>query len=290
LTTAVVETLPLFARGKVRDTYDLGDSLLMVASDRISAFDVVLPTPIPEKGWVLTQMSLFWFRRLAEVVPNHLEADPERLPAELRAEERRALAGRSLLVRKAERIDVECVVRGFLAGTGWKDYQRTGAIGGRRLPSGLREADRLPEAIFTPTTKAETGHDDALSPSQLRDRVGNETAERLEAVSLSLYRLGAAHAERCGLLLADTKMEFGLIDGRLTLIDELLTPDSSRFWDAGTYAPGSSPPSYDKQFVRDYLETLGWDKRPPAPALPAEVVHGTQARYREAFARIAAHV
>ncbi len=283
--------MPLFRRGKVRDTYDLGDALLMVASDRISAFDVVLPTPIPDKGWVLTQMSLFWFRLLAAVVPNHLDpADPEGLPLGLSPEERRALAGRSLLVRKAQRIDAECVVRGFLAGSGWKDYQRSGAICGHRLPAGLREADRLPEAIFTPTTKAETGHDESLTLSQLQDRVGSEMAQRLEAVSLSLYRQAAAHAERCDLLLADTKMEFGLIDGQLTLIDELLTPDSSRFWDTASYAPGSSPPSYDKQFVRDYLQVQGWDKRPPAPVLPPEVVRGTQARYREAMVRITAHV
>ncbi len=283
--------LPLFARGKVRDTYDLGESLLMVASDRVSAFDVVLPTPVPQKGWVLTQMSLFWFRRMASVMPHHLDpVDPERLPVMLSAEERAALRGRSLLVRKAERIDFECVVRGFLAGSGWKDYVRTGAVCGHRLPPGLREADPLPEPIFTPATKAKVGHDENLSLAHLRQQVGRELADRLEANSLTIYGRAAHHAQDCGLILADTKLEFGFIDGRLTLIDELLTPDSSRFWDAAAYTPGSSPPSFDKQFVRDYLERVGWNKRPPAPELPGEVVRQTQAKYEAAMRRITGHV
>ncbi len=286
-TDLAVNSLPLFARGKVRDTYDLGDALLMVATDRVSAFDVVLPTPIPQKGWVLTQMSLYWFRRMGHVVPNHLDPqDPERLPGGLHPEERRLLQGRTLRVRKARRIDVECVVRGYLAGAGWKDYQRTGAVCGQRLPPGLREADPLPGPIFTPTTKATAGHDESLSPAAVRDLVGADLAGRLEAVSIAIYEEAAARLAPAGLILADTKLEFGLIDGTLTIIDELLTPDSSRFWDRATYASGASPPSFDKQFVRDYLERLGWDKRPPAPRLPEDVVQQTQQKYLEAYHRV----
>jgi len=282
-----VASLPLFARGKVRDTYDLGDELLIVATDRLSAFDVVLPTPIPQKGWVLTQMSLYWFRRMGHLVPNHLDPqDPEALPAGLNAAELQQLQGRTMRVRKARRIDVECVVRGYLAGAGWKDYRRAGAVGDHRLPPGLREADPLPQPIFTPTTKAETGHDEPLSRAALRDLVGTDLARRLEALSIAIYEEAAAHLAPAGLILADTKLEFGLIEGTLTLIDELLTPDSSRFWDRATYTPGASPPAFDKQFVRDYLERQGWDKRPPAPGLPEDVVQQTRQKYLEAYHRV----
>lgn len=278
--------LPLFRRGKVRDVYDLGDSLLMVASDRLSAFDVVLPTAIPGKGIVLTQLSRFWFGRTRGIVPNHLrEADPERLPPELRAFPAR-LEGRSMIVRKAERIDIECVVRGFLAGSAWREYVATGRVGGMRMPTGMRLADSLPEPIFTPAVKADTGHDLTITVDALRTRIGEDLAGRLESTSHALYAHAATHAARQGMLIADTKFEFGFIDGELTLIDEALTPDSSRFWDASTYEPGVEPASFDKQFVRNWLEESGWDKEPPGPALPETVVAGTIARYHEAFARL----
>jgi phosphoribosylaminoimidazole-succinocarboxamide synthase len=282
-----LDALPLYARGKVRDTYDLGDRLLMVATDRISAFDVVLPTPIPHKGWVLTQMSLFWFKEMASLIPHHLDPlDPEGLPAGLLPEARAMLAGRTMRVRKAQRVDVECVVRGYLSGSGWKDYQQSGAVCGHVLPPGLRLGERLPAPIFTPSTKALAGHDQNISRAELAEAVGAPLAQRLEAVSLAIYARAAAHAERCGLILADTKTEFGFVKGQLSLIDELLTPDSSRFWERAAHSPGTTPPSFDKQPVRDYLERLGWDKRPPAPHLPPEVVAGTEARYLEVFRRV----
>ncbi len=285
MTLATLETtlaLPLLARGKVRDTYELAaGELLMVATDRISAFDVVLPTPIPDKGRVLTQLSAFWFGRTGGIVRNHV-APVRAIPAELLASQP-DLPDRAMRVLRAAPIPFECVVRGYLSGSGWKDYRQTGGIAGERLPPGLRESDGLPEPTFTPATKAQTGHDENISRRQLADRIGGELAARLESVSLSLYRAAAAHAESRGLILADTKLEFGWHDGQLILIDELFTPDSSRYWDAARYRPGGAQPSYDKQFVRDYLETLSWDKQPPGPVLPEAVVEGTRSRYLAAL-------
>jgi len=280
--------LPLFRRGKVRDTYDLGDHLLMVASDRISAFDVVLPTPIPGKGIVLTQLSRFWFELTDGLVPNHLEPD-EAIRTEIAARvghERETLAGRTMLVRKAERIDIECVVRGYLAGSAWAEYRETGNVAGEPLPQGLDRAAELPAPIFTPSTKVDDGHDVTISRADLAGIVGNDLASRLEEVSRNLYAVAHDFARQRGIVLADTKFEFGTIDGRLTLIDEVLTPDSSRFWEAATWQPGTEPPSYDKQPVRDWLAASGWDRRPPAPELPDEVVAGTVERYGEAFRRL----
>ncbi len=277
-----IEGLPLLHRGKVRETYGVGDDrLLLVATDRISAFDVVFDQPIPDKGRLLTQISAFWFELLADLGPTHfLSADVDQLPPEAQTPE---MAGRTTLARKAERIDAECVVRGYLAGSGWAEYQRSGSMLGHALPAGLREADRLPEPIFTPSTKAEVGHDENISRDQLASMVGTDLARELEERSLALYRAGAAHAEEVGLILADTKFEFGMIDGEVALIDELLTPDSSRFWDASVYEPGASPPSFDKQFVRDFVAASGWNKEPPAPELPADVIDGTRERYTRAY-------
>jgi phosphoribosylaminoimidazole-succinocarboxamide synthase len=275
--------LPLFGRGKVRDTYDLGDRLLMVATDRISAFDAIMPNGIPDKGRVLTLLSAFWFGRTREIIPNHLiSVEAADLPESLGATAE-PLAGRFMLVRKANRLDFECVVRGYLAGSGWADYQRTGAVCGVKLPTGLRQADELPEPIFTPATKAETGHDINISLDEMKNSVGEDLGQAIADVSIAIYRAAADYALDRGIIIADTKMEFGLLDDQLLLIDELLTPDSSRFWAVGDYAPGGSPPSFDKQYVRDWLERSGWDKQPPAPALPDEVVAGTTSRYREAY-------
>ena len=285
----VMETrlaLPRFSRGKVRDIYDLGDELLIVATDRLSAFDVVLPTGIPDKGRVLTGLSAFWFDHLRGVVPTHfLTAEAGAFPAALR-HLHPALAGRSMIVRKLRRIDLECVVRGYLAGSAWKEYEATGCAAGIPLPGGLRHGDRLPEPIFTPATKAQSGHDENITQVEMAQRVGGALAGRLRDASLAIYRRAAAAAERSSLLLADTKFEFGLDGDEIVLIDEVLTPDSSRFWDAAAYAATGSTESYDKQFVRDYLERIGWHKQPPAPALPPEVVAGTRARYLEAFRRL----
>ncbi|HXD98639.1 MAG TPA: phosphoribosylaminoimidazolesuccinocarboxamide synthase, partial [Candidatus Acidoferrum sp.] len=270
---AIVQTelagLRLHGRGKVRDIYDLGDHYLIVASDRLSAFDVVLPTPIPNKGKVLTQMSEFWFEHLKDVVPNHLVSTRlEDFPPDVRRH-RAQVQGRSMLVRKATVFPIECVVRGYLAGSGLKDYQKSGAVCGIALPAGLRESDRLPEPIFTPATKAEVGlHDENISEAEAGRRIGADTVQRLKALSLEIYRRASAYAARRGILVCDTKFEFGLIDGRIALVDEVLTPDSSRFWPADQYSPGKPQPSYDKQFVRDYLEQIGFNKRPPGPALP----------------------
>ena len=277
-----IEGLPLLHRGKVRETYAVGDDrLLLVATDRISAFDVVFDQPIPDKGRLLTQISAFWFALLADLGPTHfLSADASELPPEAQAPE---LAGRTTLARRAERIDAECVVRGYLAGSGWAEYQRSGSMLGHALPAGLREADRLPEPIFTPSTKAEVGHDENITRDQLASMIGADLARELEERSLALYRAGAAHAEEVGLILADTKFEFGIIDGQVALIDELLTPDSSRFWDASVYEPGASPPSFDKQYVRDFVAASGWNKEPPAPELPADVIEGTSERYTRAY-------
>ncbi|HEV8638168.1 MAG TPA: phosphoribosylaminoimidazolesuccinocarboxamide synthase [Chloroflexota bacterium] len=278
--------LPLLRRGKVRDVYDLGDRVLLVATDRISAFDVVLPTAIPGKGVVLTQLSAFWFGATRHVVGNHLVATSvEELPAVL-APHREALRGRAMLGWKARRIDVECVARGYLAGSAWAEYRRAGTIGGRPARSGLRESEELPEPLFTPTTKAESGHDQPMSFGEVEALVGAELAGRLRDATLAVYGWARAYAHGRGILIADTKLEFGLVDGELILIDELLTPDSSRFWPADRYAPGRPQPSFDKQFVRDYLASTGWDKQPPAPELPPDVVAGTAARYREAYRRL----
>ncbi len=269
------------ARGKVRDIYDAGDKLLIVATDRLSAFDVILPTPIPDKGRVLTQLSLFWFDLLRDVIPSHVLSATE-FPAPFDAY-REELAGRTMLVRKTAPLPIECVVRGYLSGSGWKDYQRTGEICGIALPPGLRESARLPEAIFTPATKAATGHDENISFERAASLIGNERAAQVRDVSLEIYRSAAAYAEPRGILLADTKFEFGLLKDELIWIDEALTPDSSRFWPAAVYKPGGPQPSFDKQFVRDYLESIHWPKIPPGPELPLEVVAATRGKYREAY-------
>ena len=288
---AVVQTdlagLRLRGRGKVRDIYDLGEHYLIVASDRLSAFDVVLPTPIPNKGKVLTQMSAFWFEHLRDVVPNHLVATRlQDFPPEVQRH-RDQVQGRSMLVRKATVFPVECVVRGYLAGSGLKDYQKTGAVCGIKLPPGLRESDRLPEPIFTPATKAEVGlHDENISEAEAGRRIGVETTQRLKALSLEIYRRAADYAAGRGIIVCDTKFEFGLVDDRITLVDEVLTPDSSRFWPADQYSPGKPQPSYDKQFVRDYLEQIGFNKQPPGPELPADVVRATSAKYVEALIQL----
>jgi phosphoribosylaminoimidazole-succinocarboxamide synthase len=269
------------ARGKVRDIYDLGDKLLIVATDRLSAFDVILPTPIPDKGRVLTQLSLFWFNLLKDVVPNHVISATE-FPAPFDKFEDE-LAGRSMVVRKARPLPIECVVRGYVSGSGWKDYRVTGKICGVALPTGLRESDRLPEPIFTPATKAASGHDENISFEQASKMVGKDLAEKVRGVSLELYRRAAAYAEPRGIIVADTKFEFGLLNDELIWIDEALTPDSSRFWPAAHYSPGGAQPSFDKQFVRDYLERMRWPKTPPGPELPPEVVSATRDKYREAY-------
>jgi phosphoribosylaminoimidazole-succinocarboxamide synthase len=284
-TTTIREThfagITPVARGKVRDIYDLGDQLLIVATDRLSAFDVILPTPIPDKGRVLTQLSLFWFQLLHDVIPNHvLSATSFPPPFDIHQDE---LAGRSMVVRKTQPLPIECVVRGYLSGSGWKDYQATGKICGIPLPPGLRESDRLSEPIFTPASKATTGHDENISFSQAADLVGQDLAERVRAVSIEIYKRACAHAEPRGVILADTKFEFGLLRNELIWIDEALTPDSSRFWPAALYKPGGAQPSFDKQFVRDYLESIRWPKTPPGPELPADVVAATCSKYREAY-------
>jgi phosphoribosylaminoimidazole-succinocarboxamide synthase len=285
VTTVEVQGLTVFRRGKVRDTFTLDDrTLLMVATDRISAFDVVLPTPIPDKGAVLTQMSRWWFARTAEVVPNHLcDDDPASLPA---AVDWNALRLRSMRVARGERIDIECVVRGHLSGSGWREYREQGTLAGEPLATGLGEGARLPEPRFTPAIKSDDGHDENISRAQLAGIVGADLARRLEDASLRLFAVATPAAENAGLILADTKFEFGWIDGRLCVIDEMLTPDSSRYWEASQYREGTAQPSFDKQFVRDYLETLRWDKRPPGPELPAEVVLRTREKYLEAMRRL----
>ncbi len=279
--------LPEPRRGKVRDVYDLGSSLLIVATDRISAFDVVLSPPVPGKGIILTQISNFWFQMFGGMVPSHLlETDVSEFPTELRAHED-LLRGRAVLAKKCRVIPFECVARGYLAGSGWKEYQKTGGVCGVTLPPGLLEASQLPRPIFTPATKAETGHDENVTFDEMARHVGDEVAARLREWTLMLYTRAAAHAASCGIIIADTKFEFGLdAQGNLTWIDEALTPDSSRFWSVDGYRPGGSPPSFDKQFVRDWLEGTGWNKTPPAPKLPADVVDGTLTRYLEAYERL----
>lgn len=288
-TSERIPELKFLRSGKVRDIYEIdGDRLLIVATDRISAFDCVLPNAIPHKGQVLTQISKFWFDRFSTLVENHLiAADMSEFSAELRGalpeESKSRLAGRSMLVRRAEVIPFECVVRGYLAGSGWKEYQQTGMICGHRLPEGLVESAKLPEPIFTPATKAEEGHDINVTIDVMAQALGEDLTTRLEEISLKIYREAAQYAETRGIIICDTKFEFGLRDGRLILVDEVLTPDSSRFWPRDSYAPGKPQPSFDKQFVRDYLETLDWDKRPPAPALPSEVIKVTSEKYLEAY-------
>jgi phosphoribosylaminoimidazole-succinocarboxamide synthase len=277
----------LHAKGKVRDIYQAGDDrLLMVTSDRISAFDVVLPNPIPDKGRVLTGLSLFWFDHAKDLVPNHLiSASADDFPPEFK-EHRDELAGRSMLVHRAEMFPIECVARGYLSGSGWKEYQQSETVCGIKLPSGLVESDKLPEPIFTPATKAETGHDENISFERAADIVGEGLANKLKELTLSLYELGASLARERGVILADTKFEFGFIDGQIALCDEVMTPDSSRFWPADEYAPGGPQPSFDKQYVRDWLDESGWNHEPPPPNLPADVVGQTAARYREAYERV----
>ncbi len=279
--------LKLRARGKVRDIYDLGDRLLLVASDRLSAFDVVMPTPIPDKGRVLTQLSLFWFNKLSDVVPNHVVSttnfDGEMAPYAA------VLAGRGMVCRKAEPLPVECVVRGYLAGSGLKEYKQNGTVCGIKLPGGLLESSKLPEPIFTPATKETSGHDINISFDQMAKITGEKLAARLRDTSLEIYRRASQYAAGRGIIIADTKFEFGLENGNLVWIDEALTPDSSRFWPADGFQPGRGQPSFDKQYVRDYLERLGWNKQPPGPALPADVVVGTTAKYREAYRRLVGH-
>lgn len=277
--------IPKLRSGKVREVFDLGDSLLIVATDRISAFDCILPTGIPRKGEVLTQMTAFWYGVL-DFIPNHfLTARFEAFPAVLHPFEAQ-LRNRSMLVRKANPLPVECVARGHIAGSGWKEYQTAGTVGGHEVPAGLLQSAKLPAPLFTPSTKAESGHDENITWKECRRILGDELAIQVRDLTIDLYEHGCAHASRAGILIADTKFEFGLADGELILIDECLTPDSSRFWPANSWNPGSNPPSYDKQFVRDYLETLDWDKTPPAPELPAEVAEKTSAKYIEAFEQL----
>ena len=285
MTTIRETALPnLVHRGKVRDTYNVGDGmLLMVATDRISAFDVVLPTAIPEKGAVLCQLSAFWFDQTSHIVSNHLVA-LARGRADLAVPPE--VARRGMVVRKAERIDVECVVRGYIAGSAWSEYRRHGTVAGRSLRSGLKEGEAFPEPLFTPTTKAEVGHDENLTIGQVEHMVGKETADRLATTSVAVYRFARDLALSKGVIVADTKLEFGFIDGRFSLIDELITPDSSRFWDASAYEPGRPQPNFDKQFVRDWLDAQGWDHEPPAPELPDDIVEQTHRRYIEAFEKL----
>ncbi len=275
--------LELHARGKVRDVYAAGDFLVIVATDRLSAFDYVLPTPIPDKGRVLTQLTIFWLRLLSDIVPNHfVSANVDEYPAEFQRH-RDQLEGRSMLVRRADMIQVECVARGYVSGSGWKDYRDGGHICGIALPPGLRESDRLSQPIFTPATKAQSGHDENISFETAAREIGEPLAAQLRDLTLEIYDRAARYAETRGIIIADTKFEFGFIGDQLVLADEVLTPDSSRFWPRATYQPGGPQPSFDKQFVRDYLESIRWDKQPPAPALPAGVIEKTSEKYREAY-------
>ena len=287
LITSNLGNIPLLSRGKVRDLYAIGDALLLVATDRISAFDHVLATGIPGKGKILTQISLFWFDLLADIVPNHvITAEVGQFPAELQ-QFREQLEGRSMLVKRANMFPVECVARGYLAGSGWKDYQRTGAVCGIALPTGLEDGSRLPEPLFTPATKSQDGaHDENISFAEIEARIGAEQAAELRRLTLAIYAKAAAHAESRGLILADTKFEFGTVDGKIILADEALTPDSSRFWDGGAWKPGGAQPSFDKQFVRDYLEAIRWNKQAPAPGLPQDVAERTREKYLDAFHRL----
>ncbi len=287
VTKTDLDDIKLLHRGKVRDIYEVDDMLLIVATDRISAFDVVLPDPVPDKGKILTQISLFWFEKLKDIVPNHIiSGDVKEFPDKLKPYSEQ-LEGRSMLCKKAKPLPIECIVRGYITGSGWKDYQKSGMVCGIKLPENLRESDRLPEPIFTPSTKADVGeHDENISFQDATGSIGKEVAEQARDISLKLYKTAAEYALRRGVIIADTKFEMGLIDGKLILIDEVLTPDSSRFWPADSYEPGKSQPSFDKQFVRDYLETLDWDKKAPGPKLPQEIIEKTRARYIEAYQRL----
>ena len=285
MTTINETNLPdMLYKGKVRDTYALGDGqLLMIATDRLSAFDVVLPTGIPEKGIVLCQISAFWFEKLTHIIPNHFIAlATDRPELDIPVE----LARRAMVVKLAERIDVECIVRGLITGSAWSEYRRSGTVSGQPMPEGLVEGDRFPEPIFTPTTKADEGHDESITIEEMGEMVGKDLTSRLAEVSIALFTFARDFAAERGIIIADTKFEFGTVDGELTLIDEVLTPDSSRFWDAAGYAPGKSLPNYDKQFVRDWLDEQGWDHEPPAPELPQDVVEHTHSRYLEAFRKL----
>lgn len=286
VTQISLKSFPLFSRGKVRDIFDLNQNLLIVATDRISAFDVVFNEAIPEKGRVLTGLSVFWFNQTGDRFPNHLiTADIDQVPG-LTTEERQILNGRSMLVKKGEVIPVECVVRGYLAGSGWKEYQSSGSITGIKLPANLQESAKLPEPIFTPTTKESTGHDQPITFEELCNKVGVDLAKKLREYSISLYQTAADRAEANGIIIADTKFEFAWINGVLTVVDEIFTPDSSRFWPMDQYQPGKPQPSFDKQYLRDYLETLTWDKQPPAPPLPEEIIQKTSEKYLEAYRKI----
>jgi phosphoribosylaminoimidazole-succinocarboxamide synthase len=285
--------LPLFIRGKVRDTYKLGDRLLIVATDRISTFDVVLPDGVPDKGRVLNQLSAFWFEKTESLLPNHLMRVIDNagsleayLPPESRFPYPAYLSGRSMIVKKAERIAIEWVLRGYLSGSAWEEYRESGTISGIKMPRGLRESEELPEPLLTPTTKAETGHDLPISMEEVKGIIGEALTKEMTEKSLAIYNLAREHARARGIIIADTKMEFGLDDGELILIDELLTPDCSRFWDAEKYKVGQSQPSFDKQYVRDWLVKSGWNKEPPPPSLPPEAIKATTARYREAYRRL----
>ncbi len=287
MTTTLLESnlagVERHGRGKVRDVYSVDDRLLIVATDRISAFDYILATGIPDKGRVLTELSVFWFDFLKDLTPTHfLTADVDQYPAPL-PQFRDQLEGRSMLVKRARMVEVECVARGYLAGSGWKEYRTSGTVCGIRLPAGLKESDKLPEPIFTPATKAQTGHDENVSFDTVANLVGGELAGKLRDLTLAIYRKAADYAAGRGVIIADTKFEFGFVDGELVLADEVLTPDSSRFWPSETYRPGGAQPSYDKQYVRDYLESIHWNKQPPAPGLPPEVAAGTSEKYKEAF-------
>ncbi|MFB3897425.1 MAG: phosphoribosylaminoimidazolesuccinocarboxamide synthase [bacterium] len=286
LLTLDIPELILFRKGKVRDIYDLGDTLLFIATDRISAFDVVLPNGIPDKGKVLTQLSVFWFEYTKSIIPNHLISiditDSPKVPKKYQ----QLLDGRTMLVKKSRGVAIECVVRGYLAGSGWKEYQKSGTVCGIQLPKGLVESSKLPEPIFTPSTKASTGHDINISEQEMINIVGQDLGKMLKEKSLAIYTTAAKYAESRGIIISDTKFEFGLLNNELILIDEVLTPDSSRFWQQDEYSPGRSQKSFDKQFVRDYLETLDWDKTPPGPVLPEEVVNKTSQKYREAYQRL----
>jgi phosphoribosylaminoimidazole-succinocarboxamide synthase len=286
VTETRLEGVRLLARGKVRDIYDLGDSLLFIATDRISAFDYIMPTGIPDKGKVLTQISLFWFRMMEDLIPHHVLATDVRDYPPVLEEHAEMLRDRSMLVRKLEMFPVECVARGYLAGSGWKEYRQQGTVCGLPLPEGLQQADGLPETIFTPATKAESGHDENIPFETMVEMVGREDAERLRELTVAIYERGARYARSRGILLADTKFEFGRAGGELVLADEVLTPDSSRFWDVESYRPGISPPSYDKQYLRDYLEKIGWEKQPPVPVLPDEIVAGIRDRYLEIYRKL----
>ncbi len=284
--TTKIKSFPMIGRGKVRDIYDLNQHLLIVATDRISAFDVVFDQPVPDKGRVLTGLSVYWFHQTADRFPNHLITDNiDEVPG-LTGDERETLRGRSMLVKKGEVVPIECVVRGYLAGSGLKDYQKTGMVSGIKLPSGLVESSKLPEPIFTPTTKESAGHDQPLTYEELVAKVGAELANQLKEYSLNLYQTAAKHAETSGIIIADTKFEFAFVDGVLTVVDEIFTPDSSRFWPLEQYQAGQPQPSFDKQYVRDYLETLDWNKQPPAPVLPETIIEKTREKYLEAYRQI----